>query len=58
MSKEKATATAIWTQFIDAVKKDYDVDLPNTAGPETNKLIWELTHQIWKEDKSNAKDLP
>ena len=46
MSKKGITATVIWTQLIDAVLKDFSIELPRNTGKETTKLIREIAKQL------------
>ena len=38
--------TIIWTQISEAIKKDFNIDLPLKTGPETTKVIEDITDMI------------
>lgn len=43
MSAQGMAATVIWTQLLEAMKRDFpDLDIPDAAGPETRKVIQEI----------------
>jgi hypothetical protein len=54
MSVTGITKTIIWTQFSEAVKKDFSIDLPKVAGDELHSLISEIAFFSENAMKENA----
>ena len=47
MSAKGMTSTLIWTQLVQALKKDHpDLQLPEQAGAQTRKLIHEISDML------------